>query len=117
MTINETAIDGRVLRPGEDDYEALRQPWQARFDPRPELIVEASGAEDVAAAIRLARENELPLAVQATGHGMVVPSDGALLLKTGALNDVAVDGETGVARTGAGATWRSVIEAGAPYGL
>jgi hypothetical protein len=117
MTINETAIEGRVIRPGDEDYDAQRLPWQRKFDPRPALIVEASGAEDVQAAIRLARENGMPLAVQATGHGAIVPADGALLLKTTALNGLMLDAEAGIARTGAGTVWSEVIEAGAPHGL
>jgi FAD/FMN-containing dehydrogenase len=117
MTTNETAIEGRVLRPGDDDYDAERLPWQRKFDPRPAVIVEATRPEDVQAALRMARDEDLPLAVQATGHGAVVASDGALLLKTTGLNGVTVDAEAGTARAGAGSPWRAVIEAAAPHGL
>jgi FAD/FMN-containing dehydrogenase len=117
MTMNETVIAGRVLRPGEDGYDEQRLPWQRKFDPQPALIVEAAGPEDVQTAIRYAREADLPLAVQATGHGTVVAADGALLLKTGAMNAVQVDAEAGTARVGAGALWGDVIAAAAPYGL
>src|SRR5215218_4637770 len=100
MTMNETAIDGRVVRPGDDDYEAQRLPWQRKFDPRPVLIIEASGPDDVQAAVRIARESELPLAVQATGHGTVEPADGALLLKTTAMDGVMADIQARTARVG-----------------
>ena len=33
------------------------------------MVVEARGAADVRAAVVAAREHDLPLAVQATGHG------------------------------------------------
>jgi FAD/FMN-containing dehydrogenase len=116
MTMNEIAIEGRVIRPGEDGYDEQRLPWQRRFDPRPALIVEAAGPDDVQAAIRYAREADLPLAVQATGHGTVVAADDALLLKTGALNSVDVDPRNASARVGAGALWSDVIAA-TPDGL
>jgi len=116
MTINETAIEGRVIRPGDDDYDEQRLPWQRRFDPRPALIVAAAGPDDVQVAIRYAREVDLPLAVQGTGHGTVVPADDALLLKTGALNSVEVDPRNATARVGAGALWADVIAA-TPDGL
>jgi FAD/FMN-containing dehydrogenase len=116
MTMNETAIEGRVIRPGEDGYDEARLPWQRRFDPRPALIVEAAGPDDIQAAIRYAREADIPLAVQATGHGAVVPADDALLLKTGALNSVDVDPRNATARVGAGALWSDVIAA-TPDGL
>ena len=125
MTTNEiataraldTGFSGRVLRPGDDGYDESRIPWQRRFDPRPGLIAEATSAEDVAAAVRAARENDLPLAIQATGHGMVVPSDGALLLKTAALNGLTVDPVAKTARAGAATQWGDVIAAAAPHGL
>jgi FAD/FMN-containing dehydrogenase len=110
-------ILGTVRRPGDAGYDEARLPWQRRFDPLPALIVEAAGPRDVQAAIREARERDLPLAIQATGHGAVRPADGGLLLKTGALDAVSVDPERRVARTGAGALWSAVIEAAAPHGL
>jgi FAD/FMN-containing dehydrogenase len=116
MTMNEAAIEGRAIRPGEDGYDEQRLPWQRRFDPRPALIVEAAGPDDIQAAIRYARDAELPLAVQATGHGTVVAADDALLLKTGALNSVEVDAGSATARVGAGALWSDVIAA-TPDGL
>jgi FAD/FMN-containing dehydrogenase len=125
MTTNEIAtaraldadFSGRVLGSGDDGYEEARLAWQRRFDPRPALIAEAASAEDVALAVRAARDNGLPLAIQATGHGVVVPSDGALLLKTGALNGLSVDPAAKTARAGAGTQWGDVIAAAGPHGL
>jgi FAD/FMN-containing dehydrogenase len=111
------AVAGRVLAPGEDGYDAARLSWQRRFDPRPAVIVEAAGVADVAAAIRFAREHELPLTVQATGHGTVRAADDGVLLKTGAMTSVEVDPYRRVARVGAGALWSDVIAAAAPHGL
>jgi FAD/FMN-containing dehydrogenase len=71
----------------------------------------------VRAAVRAAREDDLPLAVQATGHGFVASADGGLLLRTGAMNAVTVDPERRTARAAAGALWSDVIAAAAPYGL
>jgi FAD/FMN-containing dehydrogenase len=111
------AIDGPVYLPGDDGYDAARLPFQRKFDPQPALIAEATGPVDVRAAIRVARENGLPLAVQATGHGVVQPADGGLLLKTNRMAAVEVDPERQVARVGGGALWSDVIAAAAPYGL
>jgi FAD/FMN-containing dehydrogenase len=117
MKLDETLTSGRVHAPGEDGYEAQRLPWQRKFDPFPSLIVEAGGAPDVVTALRIARENDLPIAVQSTGHGAVRASDGTLLLKTAGMNGVEVDPERGVARAGAGTPWGDVIAAAAPHGL
>ena len=117
MTLNETLAAGRLHWPGEDGYEERRLPWQRKFDSRPAAIVEARGPRDVRAALEIMRDNELPLAVQATGHGAVAASDGALLLSTAGMRGVEVDGERWTARARAGTPWADVIAAAAPYGL
>jgi FAD/FMN-containing dehydrogenase len=111
------AFEGPVHGQGDDGYDAARRPWQLKVDPRPALVVEAAGPADVQAAIRTARDGDLPFAVQSTGHGAVPRADGGLLLKTTALDGVAVDPERRVARVAAGATWSAVIAAAAPHGL
>jgi FAD/FMN-containing dehydrogenase len=111
------AIGGRVYTPGDGGYEAARLPWQRRLDPHPALIVEAATAGDVQAALRFAREHDLPLAVQSTGHGAVAVPDGGVLLKTGAMAAVEVDPGRRLARVRGGALWSDVIAAAAPHGL
>jgi FAD/FMN-containing dehydrogenase len=112
-----SAVGGRVYAPGEDGYHAARTPWQRKFDPHPALVVEATGPEDVRAALLFAREHELPFSVQATGHGTVAPPDGGVMVKTGRMATVEVDAGRRTARTGAGALWSDVIAAAAPHGL
>ncbi|MEV4350933.1 FAD-binding oxidoreductase [Actinoplanes sp. NPDC049596] len=108
---------GPVFRPGDAGYDEHRAGWQRNFESRPAVIVAAAGADDVQAAVRAAREQALPLAVQATGHGTLVPADGALLLKTTALTDVHIDPRNRIARVGPGAVWADVNRAAARYGL
>ena len=117
MSLNETLAAGRLHWPGEDGYEAQRLPWQRKFDPRPAAVLDARDAHDVRAALEIARDNELPIAVQATGHGAVAPADGALLLRTSAMNAITVDPQRRIARAGGGAEWADVIAAAAPHGL
>ncbi|URM98674.1 FAD-binding oxidoreductase [Actinomadura madurae] len=81
------------------------------------LVVEATGPADVRAAVLASRELGVPLTVQATGHGTVVPPDEGLLLKTSRMSRVLVDPSRRVARAGAGARWSDVIAAAAPLGL
>ena len=111
------ALAGAVHVPGEDAYDAQPQPLHATIDPWPAMVVEACGAADVRAAVVAAREHDLPLAVQATGHGTHVASDGAILLKTSDMATVLVDPDRRVARVGPGARWGAVVAAAAPFGL
>ena len=108
---------GAIHLPGDDDYDAQRETWSGTLDQRPAIIAQAETPADVRAAIVTAQEHELPLAVQATGHGTHVPADGALLLKTSRMAEVLVDPDRRVARVGPGARWGEVIAAAAPLGL
>jgi FAD/FMN-containing dehydrogenase len=110
-------VHGAVLRPGDDRYDAQRRTVDPSFDARPAIVVEAQGAADVRAAVTAAREHDLPFAVQATGHGTRVASDGGILVKTGAMATVLVDPDRALARVGPGARWGDVVAAAAPFGL
>ncbi|MER7504785.1 FAD-binding oxidoreductase [Nonomuraea pusilla] len=110
-------VAGAVLAPGEAGFEEEAAGFNLAVRHRPALIVAASRAEDVAAAVRYARAHGLPVAVQATGHGAVQAADGALLVSTRAMRDVRVDPAGRTATVAAGCAWSDVIAAAAPYGL
>jgi FAD/FMN-containing dehydrogenase len=111
------ALAGELHVPGDPGYDVARRPLHDTIDPRPAIVVEARGAADVRAAVVAAREHDLPLAVQATGHGTHVPADGAILVRTSDMAAVLVDPDRGVARVGPGALWGDVLAAAAPFGL
>ena len=113
----ERALHGKLHLPGDRAYDELRRPLDPAIDPRPAMVVEASRAADVRAALEIARDHDLPFAVQATGHGTRVPSDGGILVKTAAMATVLVDPDRRIARVGAGAVWGDVVAAAAPFGL
>ncbi|MFJ4837415.1 FAD-binding oxidoreductase [Streptomyces sp. NPDC088746] len=91
--------------------------FQTAFAIRPGLLVEASDATDVLAAVRDAAARGLPVAVHATGHGLPGPVGGGMLIRTRRMDGVEVDAERRTARIGAGTTWGGVVAAAAPHGL
>jgi FAD/FMN-containing dehydrogenase len=111
------ALAGELHVPGDPGYDVARRPLHDTIDPRPAMVVEARGAADVRAAVVAAREHDLALAVQATGHGTHVPADDAILVRTSDMAAVLVDPARRVARVGAGALWGDVLAAAAPFGL
>ncbi|NED95570.1 FAD-binding oxidoreductase [Phytoactinopolyspora alkaliphila] len=110
-------LGDRLHLPGEPGYDQARRPLMPVIDPQPAMVAEAAGVDDVRTAVVTAREHGLPFAVQATGHGTRVPSDGGILLKTGRMASVLVDPARRIARVGPGARWEQVLAAAAPLGL
>lgn len=113
----EGRLEGPLLRPGDDGYDRERAGFQRALEQRPAVIVGAAGAEDVRLAVELAAAHGLPVAVQATGHGLVNPCEGGVLISTGRMTSVRVDPAARTARFEAGATSEQVVQAAAPYGL
>jgi FAD binding domain/Berberine and berberine like len=108
---------GQLYVPGEPGYDEGRAALNPRVDARPLVVAEAESAVDVSVALTWARERQLPITVQATGHGTHVAADGGVLLQTSAMTRVLVDPDRRVARVAGGARWGAVLAAAAPFGL
>ncbi|MCX5334086.1 FAD-binding oxidoreductase [Streptomyces sp. NBC_00140] len=91
--------------------------FQTGFTVRPAHVLAAASADDVIAAVRHAAAERLPVAVQATGHGLPGPVEGGVLVSTRRMDRVSVDPVERTARVQAGVRWGQVVEAAAPHGL
>ena len=61
---------GDVIRPGDATYDDARMIWNGHIDRRPAVIARCRGVADVIAAVRFAREHDLPAAVRGGGHAV-----------------------------------------------
>ena len=110
---------GPVLTPGDQDYEGARSVWNGAIDRKPMVIARCSTAQDVADAIRFARDTDLEISVRGGGHnyaGHAVCDDG-LMIDLSPMNGVAVDPGARLARCGGGATWADLDAATQEHGL
>ncbi|RMI45640.1 FAD-binding oxidoreductase [Streptomyces triticirhizae] len=112
-----TELRGEVFTPGDAEFASELSGFNLIARHRPALVVQAAGAGDVSATVRYAAARGLPVAVQATGHGIAAPADGGVLISTRRMNAVTVDPATRTARVEAGARWHQVIAAAARHGL
>ena len=114
---SELSIRGRIATSSDSDWDEARQAWNLAADQRPEAVALVASADDVSKVIRFARENDLKVAGQGTGHGaMALGSlDGVILVKTERMRDVAIEGEK--ARAEAGALAEDVAEAASAQGM
>jgi hypothetical protein len=60
----------RVILAGDAEYYAARRVHNGVYDRRPALVVRAADETDLIAAVTVAREHDLPLAVRSGGHSM-----------------------------------------------
>jgi len=97
-------VRGAVLCSGQPGYDAARAIPNAMIDRRPLAIVRCTGAADVAASIRFAREHNLIVAVRGGGHSVAGKSvcDGGLMIDMSGMKGIRVDpkGHTARAETG-----------------
>jgi len=106
-----------MLTKESNGYDAARLGFQRRDPHRPDVIFPVTSAADVEEAVRYAIDHDLRIAVQASGHGLTQGIDGGVLIATSGFNGVRVDAERKTAWVEAGATWKDVMDATAPYGL
>ncbi len=100
-------LRGTVLEPGLPGHEEARRVWNGAIDRRPALIARCVVADDVAIAIRFARDNDLTISVRGGGHGVsgtAVAEDG-LMIDLSGMDSVEVDPDARVARAGPGTLW------------
>ncbi|HEU4539723.1 MAG TPA: FAD-binding oxidoreductase [Jiangellaceae bacterium] len=118
MTLQDR-IGGEVLLPGGAGYDRARAVWNAMVDRRPRLIVRCAGRDDVVAAIRYGRENDLEIGVRCGGHSVIghaVPEDG-LMIDLTPLNRVRVDPTRRRGWVQGGALLGALDRASLPHGL
>lgn len=112
-------ITGRVIVPEDAPYNEVRKIWNGMIDRKPALIVQCQSAKDVAASVKFARQNNLPIAVRSGGHnvsGNAVCDDG-VMIDLSLMKKVQVDPEGLTAKAQAGATWGDFDKATQVYGL
>jgi FAD binding domain-containing protein len=111
------AVRGEVLLPGDEGFDAAHKPWNLAVEQDVRAVVTAADADDVAALVRYAAQEGVPIAVQPTGHGASGSAAGAILLRTGRLDELTVDAGARTARIGAGVTSGAMTTAVAAHGL
>ncbi len=112
-----TDVRGPVHRRGDADLPGELAGFQTADPHRPDVVVGARDADDVATAVRWAAAHDLPVAVQATGHGHTTGLGRGVVVTTGRMRGVRVDPASRTARVEAGARSGDLVAAAAAHGL
>jgi FAD/FMN-containing dehydrogenase len=110
---------GVLIRPGDTGYDAARALWNGSVNRRPGLIARCSGAADVRAAVRFARERDLLVAVRGGGHNVAGTAvcDGGLVIDLSPMKGAWVDPAGRTVRAQAGLLWGELDRETQAFGL
>jgi hypothetical protein len=112
-------LRGRLIQPGDADYDSARALYNGMIDKRPRLIVRAVNAGDVITAVNFARDEGLLLAIRGGGHnGPGLGScDNGLVIDLSTMKSVHVDPTARTVRVEPGCTSGDVDHATHAFGL
>ena len=102
---------GELIDPGHPGFDAARRVWNGSVDRKPALIARCGAVADVVAAVRVAAEHDLLVAVRGGGHsfpGLSTCDDG-LVIDLSGMSSVRVDEPGRTAWVQGGATWADVV--------
>src|SRR5579864_3723562 len=100
------SVRGAVLCPNESGYDESRKIPNAMIDRRPAIIARCSGAADVIACVRFAREHDVLVSVRGGGHSVAGKSvcEGGLMIDLSAMKGIRVNPLKRTVRAEAGLT-------------
>jgi FAD/FMN-containing dehydrogenase len=112
-------LRGELIDPDGGAYEEARKVYNGMIDRRPAAIVRCADVADVMAAVGLARDEGLDLAVRGGGHS--VPgfgtNDGGVVCDLSAMRGIRVDPQARTVRAEGGCTWGDLDHATHAFGL
>lgn len=114
-----SALRGRVVVPGDADYDSLRIAALANHDKAPAAVIRVANAADIAAVINFARATDLELAIRSGGHsiGGFSGTNGGLVIDMRELKGIEISAENQTGWFGTGLTAGEVTAALEPMGL
>ncbi len=115
----QQTIRGRLIHPGDADYDAARALYNGMIDKRPGLIVRCVDVADVITAVTFGREQGLLVAIRGGGHnGPGLGScDNGLVIDLSMMKSVRVDPASRTVRVDPGCTSGDVDHATHAFGL
>src|SRR5262245_18100076 len=114
-----TAFRGPVIGRDDEGYDGARSIWNGAIDRHPGCIARCSGAADVVAAVRFARDHDLEIAVRGGGHNVAGTAlcDDGIVIDLSEMRGVSVDPTGRTAWVQGGALWGDVDHETQAHGL
>jgi FAD/FMN-containing dehydrogenase len=112
-------LAGRVIEPGDPEYDAARMVMFGAIDRHPAAVVKVASVDDIRAVVTAARETGTELAIRSGGHSSKGDSttDGGLVIDLRELRRLDIDPVAKTAWAETGLTAAEVSTAVAEHGL
>jgi len=113
------SFQGDLLDRQSDEYDRIRSIWNGMIDRKPALIAQCCDAQDVAAAVRFARDNDLLVAIRGGGHNIAgnATCDDGLVIDLSGMRQVSMDAGARMARVEPGCALADVDAATQAHSL
>jgi len=101
----KTKLTGKVIHPNDPEYQEARMNWNPFTNAFPSVFVFAEQNEDVANAVKWARENEVPIRMRSGRHALAKDfsqTNGGIVIDTSLMKRVKVDKKNEIATVEAG---------------
>ncbi|KUO77794.1 MAG: FAD-binding protein [Desulfosporosinus sp. BRH_c37] len=101
----KTELTGTVIYPNDPEYKQARMNWNPFTNAFPIVFVFAQQKEDVANAVKWARENNVPIRMRSGRHALAKDfsqKNGGIVIDTSQMRNVRLDKTQGIATVEAG---------------
>ncbi|HTX78076.1 MAG TPA: FAD-binding oxidoreductase [Longilinea sp.] len=112
-------LRGKVILPGDPEYDSNRMVWNGMINRHPALIAQCAGPGDVVQALRYARELNLEIAVRGGGHGVpgYATVDNGLVIDLSLMKGLVIDAQQQTALASSGLRLGEFIQSIQAHGL
>src|SRR3954466_1883497 len=119
ITELKRGLRGRLIQPGDADYDEARKVYNAMIHKKPRLIARCADVADVIRCVNFGRENNLLVSIRGGGHnagGLGICDDG-LVIDLASIKYTRVDPAARTVTVGGGCVWGDVDHATHAFGL
>src|SRR4029450_11904734 len=119
ITELKRSLRGRLIQPGDADYDEARKVYNGMIHKKPRLIARCADVADVICSVTFARENALLVSIRGGGHtagGLGICDDG-LVIDLTQVKYTRVDPAARTVTAGGGCVWGDVDHATHAFGL
>lgn len=107
IEVYKASLRGKLICPGDADYDEARRIHNAMIDKHPAMIVRCAGIADIITSLNFAKKNNLLFSVRSAGHNVAGSSvcDGGIVIDLSHMKGIRINLSERTAQVEPGVTW------------